>query len=435
MATDPVQFSLMMNNRPRAELDKATARNDKVFDQTMEATSMAQRAQQMQQQEEQFNIVQQLREKQFEFNKTQSMAEAALANQKFEIAKTELDRQTQDRLGLAAAASKLGTLDPGADDFGTKINEISATSNLSPQGRLQFQAMAEGTRGNWEKTKAGLSKVAIENATLSAFNKLDPADQIGVNPNDPYQVAQAAEKTRQRKMKDSIDPEQAIKAGVNPFDEEGNLRPQNDIVKDWSEASAKKKHTFGDLPDGVIKLATAQSDKFDSNQAVKDYTEALAGFSKLKKLVETPGKASAQNDMALVYAFMKAQDPGSVVRETEFATAAKTGSLGEKIKNAVTKITSGNFLTDDQRKDFLETAKTTVKGHQSAYSAIRNRYAKKAELLGVPSEIVVGEDIGSEILEDSIADKDIEDLKAKIAELGPDEFIFVNEKKYKKPKK
>ena len=60
--------------------------------------------------------------------------------------------------------------------------------------------------------------------------------------------------------------------------------------------------------------------------------------------------------MAMIFAFMKIIDPGSVVRESEFATAASTGSAMTRLQAFYTRILDGERLTDGQKEDFTRQA-------------------------------------------------------------------------------
>jgi len=50
-------------------------------------------------------------------------------------------------------------------------------------------------------------------------------------------------------------------------------------------------------------------------------------------------------------------DPGSVVRETEFATARDTAGLYTRLENSLKKAESGQFLQANQRNEFVNLAK------------------------------------------------------------------------------
>ena len=62
-------------------------------------------------------------------------------------------------------------------------------------------------------------------------------------------------------------------------------------------------------------------------------------------------------DIALITGFMKMLDPGSVVRETEFATARDTAGLYTRLENSLKKAESGQFLQPKQRQEFVSLAK------------------------------------------------------------------------------
>ena len=74
-------------------------------------------------------------------------------------------------------------------------------------------------------------------------------------------------------------------------------------------------------------------------------------------------------------------DPGSVVRETEFATAANAGGLLGRLQSLATKVESGQFLSAEQRTEFqnlsrkfLEAARMQEQGVQQSYQAIVDNY-------------------------------------------------------------
>jgi hypothetical protein len=62
---------------------------------------------------------------------------------------------------------------------------------------------------------------------------------------------------------------------------------------------------------------------------------------------------SAAGDIAGIYAFMKGQDPGSTVREGEFATAQNAAGVDGRVASLYNKLLRGERLTEAQRYDFL----------------------------------------------------------------------------------
>ncbi len=85
----------------------------------------------------------------------------------------------------------------------------------------------------------------------------------------------------------------------------------------------------------------------------KKYTEMRGVYS---NITNSAKDKSGAGDIALVTSFMKMLDPGSVVRETEFATGRDTAGLLTQLKNQAKKLQSGEFLDEKQRTAFARLA-------------------------------------------------------------------------------
>lgn len=95
----------------------------------------------------------------------------------------------------------------------------------------------------------------------------------------------------------------------------------------------------------------------------------------------------AASDISLIFAFMKMLDPNSVVREGEFATAQNSGGIEEKIRNTYNQAVSGEFLTPEQREDFVRRAYRIYRGSENQYSNAINRQIATAKDFGVPERL------------------------------------------------
>jgi len=80
-------------------------------------------------------------------------------------------------------------------------------------------------------------------------------------------------------------------------------------------------------------------------------------LSKLSKMVGADGNVSGPSSIAMVFKFMKALDPTSVVRESEFATAENSSGVPENMRNMYNKLMSGGKLGTKQVEEFVATAK------------------------------------------------------------------------------
>ena len=81
---------------------------------------------------------------------------------------------------------------------------------------------------------------------------------------------------------------------------------------------------------------------------IRNTAKDLDNLSKIKS-----GPAS----IAMIFKFMKALDPTSVVREGEFATAENSAGIPEALRNTYNKVMSGGRLGEVQSDQFVEAAK------------------------------------------------------------------------------
>jgi hypothetical protein len=95
---------------------------------------------------------------------------------------------------------------------------------------------------------------------------------------------------------------------------------------------------------------------------------------------------TAAGDMSLIYSFMKMNDPTSVVREGEFATAQNSGGVSDTVINAYNKALSGQMLNDDQRKMFLEAADKQYQNSVQNLEDANKQYSGLAKEYNVPTE-------------------------------------------------
>ncbi|HKY81890.1 MAG TPA: transglycosylase SLT domain-containing protein [Sphingobium sp.] len=138
-------------------------------------------------------------------------------------------------------------------------------------------------------------------------------------------------------------------------------------------------------PGGDRKAEADLRKEFNQLQEVKDFKGARSAFYNIKSLAEKRNP-TPQDDIALVFAYMKALDPTSVVREGEFATAQNAGSVPDNIRNAYNKAMNGTRLNPQQRNNMLQAATST-------YLGVRSRYNERArEYRGYANDYEIGPD-------------------------------------------
>jgi len=97
--------------------------------------------------------------------------------------------------------------------------------------------------------------------------------------------------------------------------------------------------------------------EFNALPVVKDFNKVRTAYEKVKQAGANPSPAG---DLSLIFNYMKILDPGSVVREGEFANAQNAGGIDTKIRNLYNQIIDGTRLSPDQRQDFLNQSKNAA---------------------------------------------------------------------------
>ena len=135
-----------------------------------------------------------------------------------------------------------------------------------------------------------------------------------------------------------------------------------------------------------------------SNKIREEHTKASEEFVKMKNKFETiKAKAedpSAAGDVALIFQFMKLLDPQSVVRESEYATAANAGSIPSRIRAQFNKALDGEALAPEIREDFVNTARVLFEKSWQVQQNVDMRY----------KNLALGYELPTQYIENSIMD-------------------------------
>jgi hypothetical protein len=128
----------------------------------------------------------------------------------------------------------------------------------------------------------------------------------------------------------------------------------------------------------------------DYEQATKNDRTVISAFQNLRA---TP--ASAAGDISFIFQYMKMLDPGSVVREGEFATAQNAASVPDQIRNQYNRALSGERLNPDQRQQFLQAAGALADVAGRRVEQRRAEVRDKAQRRGVDERNIIGDDNGA----------------------------------------
>lgn len=128
-----------------------------------------------------------------------------------------------------------------------------------------------------------------------------------------------------------------------------------------------------------IEGESALRKEFSGLSRVKDFDQQVGAYGRIIASADDP---SAAGDLALIFNYMKLLDPGSVVRESEFATAQNAGGVDEMTRAWWNRLKSGERLDPNVRADFLKRAEKLYYDAEKQYGGTVERYRGAAEGYG-----------------------------------------------------
>lgn len=124
----------------------------------------------------------------------------------------------------------------------------------------------------------------------------------------------------------------------------------------------------------------------DFNSLSKPFRETRDAYARIQASAKDP---SAAGDLALIFNYMKTLDPGSTVREGEFATAQNSGSVPDRVQAMYNNVIKGTRLAPEQRKDFVSRAAGLYKSQADIQQKQIDKFTQMAERYGLEPQDVV----------------------------------------------
>ena len=363
-------------------------------------------------------------------------AQAALAQQKAAAEQAALERQRQIGTAMSAlianpnrtaqdyeavavmlpekeAASlranfEMRTKEQQGKDLGFAMQTMSAFDAGSPDVGLRLlreKAQAERNSGREDQAKAyeTWASIAEQNpqaasATIGTLVSRLPGGKEAIEGyakvRDQQRVAQLASFTLRKETAEAIIKEAEAKLASERFLAGLDLtRAQIDQAKAAQAASRAAERASGaaaqraaaeaqSLAAGVIPVEKRPDleTKFR-----KEYSDQTAGYREVKSAYGRvlASQDNAVGDLSLIFGYMKMLDPGSVVREGEFATAQNAAGVPDRVLNIYNRILRGERLNEGQRKAFKGQAEGLFKQAGQQEAAVRSGLERIAKGYGL----------------------------------------------------
>lgn len=152
------------------------------------------------------------------------------------------------------------------------------------------------------------------------------------------------------------------------------------------------------LDDATIKRVNGVMDDLDTDMISKTFQKGQEAFDFAQNVAKWVG---ATDNQWLIYAFAKAMDPDSVVREWEYSTVQKySQTWGDKLGMDINRVLNGEeFISEDAKKNIVNTIKTKYNSQKNNYENLRKN---KIKIINDIAWKTVGEDILPSLVNESI---------------------------------
>jgi len=140
-------------------------------------------------------------------------------------------------------------------------------------------------------------------------------------------------------------------------------------------------------------IESRKEDFKNANDLRDEHTKNSGEFIKVRdaygRVLSSGVNPSPAGDLALIFNYMKMLDPGSTVREGEFANAQNSGSIPDRLVAQYNSVAEGTRLSPDQRTDFLDRSKSLYENAKTSQKYLDDSYEELSESFGVDSNKVI----------------------------------------------
>jgi len=173
-----------------------------------------------------------------------------------------------------------------------------------------------------------------------------------------------------------------LSPGQTRFDPTG--QPIASVEPDREAASLKAEERIN--KEVQQNLKTEEGLRKEFNTLLKDFNLVADANARVNVAGTNP---TAAGDLALIFNFMKMLDPGSTVREGEFANAENSAGIPQRVRGQYNSIVNGQRLSETQRDDFLSRSGDLFTAAQEEAVKTADAYEGIARRAGVNPQNVV----------------------------------------------
>jgi hypothetical protein len=238
-------------------------------------------------------------------------------------------------------------------------------------------------------------------ATRRATNAIERRAKIVGNPETRFKMMQVTKNMKAEQVVKDMNNEKAkqkAKIMRNPEEAEKLFKHNPHMLrKVFTPAEIKymlkvnteyKKALKDNNVSNVMNAANAMENVFMD----MDWKKVNGKMKLMKYDIADP---SGAGDMAIVFSFMKMLDPGSVVREGEFKTAAGMNPQYLFLARKWNKMAKGTMFTTSDRLSFVGAVNKVLKAKIQDANRVYNMYGDDLTRMGYPKVFILGKPIST----------------------------------------
>ena len=171
---------------------------------------------------------------------------------------------------------------------------------------------------------------------------------------------------------DKVSAKQLKDMGVNVYNLLAQEKQQQATLKAAELKEGKNKQSF---------ITGAQKTLLKPYQ---EFQKVNSSYNAVEKFMSE--KPSGAKDIAMLYSFIKTLDPGSMVKEGEIALSQRGMSMFEGLGLKAKRITSGELLNDDFRREILNIGRQAMEQASANYQEVAKPFIVNAASMGMSEE-------------------------------------------------
>lgn len=283
-----------------------------------------------------------------------------------------------DELGNSYSANNGGT---------TSLGGVIKTPQFTPMPTSNTQAPAQQATPTVNPMAQPATDTQLTTPTVATQPTRDPVQEF-------YRL-------RAQQMQDKVNGTGLYSIDPNkPLSPQGVLQHVKNADDYYQQQLTGLQQEHQDSLDQESKTGKAQNQLTDNERGlmtsfvnqpeVKNYATILTKANSVNSILDKG--LGGPGDLAVVYEFMKALDPTSVVRETEYDNAAKSGNIfqGYMAKFNGYFNPNGGILPDNVKKGFASIVESKLSQQRATYDTIKSQYEQIARNSGLnPQNVII----------------------------------------------